>query len=322
MCRLQITIYVMTVITVFFCCIPITAGQSTNEEESIETPQPTAEEHPTEKDSSTLKDKRPAKKGIFIHIKERIVACKNKIISYIPSDDDSRSEREFDFSTNGDDILQNFYFFAKVPFEFEAYELSLSGKYRQTFQKKDNTSDVESPSEWKTLPKLQTLSKSYAFGLELNSIHKFFDIVPVGGYFDYERDFSIEMDPHVHLSIFAETSLLPKKDWIMAGTGIWIEGQQLATTPGFRSGLRLHLEINWKNFNMMIECLPHWNFREFRLNASPELVFEFKPFGKELAFVLHGEIDYYSENTGLTVEPLFDIDPWEIRWTQLFRVPF
>lgn len=191
MCRLQITIYVMTVITVFFCCIPITAGQCTNEEESIETPQPTAEEHPTEKDSSTLKDKRPAKKGIFIHIKERIVACKNKIVSYIPSDDDSRSEREFDFSTNGDDILQNFYFFAKVPFEFEAYELSLSGKYRQTFQKKDNTADVENPSEWKTLPKLQTLSKSYAFGLELNSIQKFFDLVTVGGYFDYERDFSI-----------------------------------------------------------------------------------------------------------------------------------
>lgn len=326
MYKAQTAVCAITMIAILFCCFLIADAQSIAEENSMEDAQNILEKNPTEKVEATipnLKDNPPVPKSIFVVLNEKITNIKNKIVSYIPSDSESQNERAFDFSTNGDDILQNFNFFAKVPFEFETYEVSLNGKYRQNFQKKDTSSATGDPSEWKTLPKWKTLSKSYAFGFEVNSTHKFLDIFTLGGYLDFERDFSIEMDPHVHVSIFAEIPLLPKKDWIMAGVGLWGEGQQLSTTtPGFRSGSRLHLEINWKNFNMMIECLPHWNFREFRANASPELIFEFKPFGKKLEFVLHGEIDYYSENTGLTVEPLFDINPWEIRWTQLFRVPF
>ena len=312
----KIITYVISIIALFSCCVLIAAGQSTDEEDSTKDAQLSSEENLTDKASSDLKENLSAPKGIFTRIKDTIA-------SYIPTDSGNNHEGAFDLSTNGDDILQNFNFFAKVPFKFESYEVSVSGKYLQTFQKKDISSENEHPSEWKTLPKWKPLSKSYSFGLEGNHPRKFLNIFTFGGHIEYERDYSIVIDPHVHVGIFSEVPLWRKWDWIKGGAGIWVEGQQLSTnSPGFRSGLRFHIGIDSKFFNMVIEYLPHWNFREYRANASPELVFEFKPFGKELALVLHAEIDYYSEKTELTVEPLFDIDKWDIRWTQLFRVPF
>ena len=80
---------------------------------------------------------------------------------------------------------------------------------------------------------------------------------------------------------------------------------------------------------MLIEYLPHLNFKSYRLNASPEIEFKLNnikiPRKKEpfsLSIVLMGEIDYYSENDEFTVEPLFEMNPWEIRWTQLVRHRF
>ena len=300
---------IIIMIAVIFCCVSIVSGQSL------------PEEIPTKDALSSMEEKeRPIEKAEST-IKDKIVAFKNKITSFIPSD--SENDGAFDFSTNGDDILQNFNFFLKVPLEFKSYEVSLSGKYHQTFQKKDISSKNKHPSEWETLPHWQPLSKSYSFGLEGSSNRKVLGVFTFGGHIEYERDYSIVIDPHVHVGGFAEFPLYPKWKWMKGGAGLWLEGQQLSThSSELRSGLRFHIEIDSKNFNMVIECLPHWDFKEFRANASPELVYEFKPFGKKLALVLHCEIDYYSEKTGLTVEPLFDINPWEIRWTQLFRVPF
>ena len=118
------------------------------------------------------------------------------------------------------------------------------------------------------------------------------------------------MDPHAHVGGFAEFPLFPKWKWMKGGAGLWLERQQLSThSPKLRSGLRFHIEIDSKYFNMVIECLPHWDFKEYRANVSPEVVYEFKPFGKKLDLVLHCEIDYYSEKTsqkktGLTVETI------------------
>ena len=316
------------IITVIFYGVAIASGQSPTKDASTKNATPSLEEKdtPIVKSESAPKDKIPNPKSRLAYLKDKIVAFKDKITSFIPSN--SENDGEFDFSTNGDDILQNFFFFLKVPLEIKSYEVSLSGKYHQTFQKKDISSKSEHPSEWETLPHWQPLSKSYSFGLEGSSTRKVLGVFTFGGHIEYERDYSIVMDPHVHVGGFAEFPLFPKWKWMKGGAGLWLEGQQLSThSPKLRSGLRFHIEIDSKYFNMVIECLPHWDFKEYRANVSPEVVYEFKPFGKKLDLVLHCEIDYYSEKTsqkktGLTVEPLFDIDPWEIRWTQLFRVPF
>ena len=80
---------------------------------------------------------------------------------------------------------------------------------------------------------------------------------------------------------------------------------------------------------MLIEYLPHWGFKSYRLNTSPEIEFKINnlniPLKKDnisFSIVLHGEIDYYSESQNFTVEPLFEVNPWEIRWTQLIRHKF
>ncbi len=318
--------YVFSIITVFFCIILLAKGQSNHEENPPKNAQSSLEENAKEKASSDLKKNLPTTKGIFTRVMDRIVAFKNKITAYIPSYSHEENEREFDFSTNGDEILQNFQFFAKVPFKFKSYEVSVNGKYLQTFRKKEippSSEDIH-PSKWKKLPKWKPFSKSYSFGLEGNRTREFLNIFTFGGHIEYESDYSIVKDPRVHVGVFSEVPLRRKWNWIKGGTGIWLEGQQLDTnSPELRSGLRFHIEIDSKYFNMMIECLPHWNFREYRANASPELVFEFKPFGKELALIFHAEIDYYhTVDPVLTVEPQFDIDEWDIRWAQLFRIPF
>ena len=80
----------------------------------------------------------------------------------------------------------------------------------------------------------------------------------------------------------------------------------------------------------MIEYLPHWRFGKYqqRFNISPKV--EFKLRNKKIWFidefpfsiVLMGEIDYDFANKYSTIEPLIEIDPWEVRWTQLVRHRF
>ncbi|MCG9129952.1 hypothetical protein JT359_20380 [Candidatus Poribacteria bacterium] len=318
--------YFISIITVFFWCILFAKGQSNQEENQPKNTQSSLQEDVKETTSSDIKHNLTTDKGVFTQIKDLIVTFKSKIAAYIPSNIDDENDREFDFSTNGDEILQNFKFFAKVPFNFKSYEVSVNGKYLQTYQKKEippSTEDIH-PSEWKKLPKWTPFSKSYSFGIEAYHTREILNVFTLGGNIEYESDYSIVTDPRVHVSIFSEVPLWRKWNWINAGSGIWVEGQQLDTKlPELRSGLRFHIEIDSKYFNMVVECLPNWNFREYRVNVSPELIFEFKPFGKELSLVFHTEIDYYHFDVPeLTVEPHFDIDEWDIRWTQLFRVPF
>ena len=328
MYRSQTTTYVITMIALFFCCVLIAAGQSTDTEDPTKDSQSSSEENPAEKVSSELKDNLPAPKGIFTRIKD-------KIASFTPSDEHSKNQRAFDFSTNGDDKIRYFSFFSEVPLKFKSYEVSISGKYNQTFQKKDPSSEMQhppekdlssemqDPSESELQKKWMFLSESYALGLEGSSTHKFFRFFTLGGQIDYENGITTEIDPHVHVDIFTQFPLFPKWNFIEGGAGIWVAGQELSTNSAkFHSGWHFHIDINSKYFNMMIEALPRWNFGEFRVIVSPELVIKFKPFGKKFAFVIHGEIEYYHNKSGLTLEPVFDINPWEIRWTQLIRVPF
>ena len=262
-------------IALFLCCVLIAAGQSTDTEDPTKDSQSSSEENPAENVSSELKDNLSAPKGIFTRIKEKIAA-------FIPSDEHSKNQRAFDFSTNGDDKIRYFSFFSEVPLKFKSYEVSISGKYNQTFEND------------KLLKKWMFLSESYALGLEGSSTHKFFRFFTLGGQIDYENGITTEIDPHVHVDIFTQFPLVPKWDFIKGGVGIWVAGQELSTNCAkFHSGWHFHIDINSKYFNMMIEALPRWNFGEFRVIASPELVIKFKPFGKKFAFVIHGEIEYY-----------------------------
>ena len=173
---------------------------------------------------------------------------------------------------------------------------------------------------WKEYTGMKVISESFAFRLEGSTIHKFRDIVTGGGYIDFERDFSIEIDPHAHLSLFAEGTPYRKWDWLKVGLGFWIEGQQLfSNMQGFHSGLRAHVDIKWKNFEMMIECLPPWNFRKIRFSVSPQIEFKIRD---NWSIVFHNEMDFYSENRDLTIEPALDFNPLDIRLTQLIRHKF
>ena len=231
---------------------------------------------------------------------------------------DSEEECTLDFFTNGDDNFQSFNFMFKRPFKLKRIEGSLSGKYFLTFQKPDLPEDI---SLWDSLRRefseMDAVSESFALRLEGNTPHKF----AAGGYIEVEGDFSIDTDPHLHVSVYGEYA---PYGFVKVALGSWAEVLRLrkeAREDGrYRSGLRAHIEIEWKKFSMMIECLPHWGFRKYRVNASPE--FEIK-IRDSWSFILHGEIDYSSENKDLTVEPLVDIiKPLEIRWTQLIRYTF
>ena len=315
MYRLQTPRYTITIISLFLCCVLIASGQSTVPETPTEITQSTSEENPTEKSNSELKSKPPFYKVIFTRIKD-------KVDSFIPTDEHSENQRAFDISTTGDDKIRNFSFFAKMPFKFKSTKVSLSGKYNQTFENIVPASENENltESELQKKRKWMFLSESYALGLEVNNTKKLFGLFNFGGQIDYENGITPELDPHVHVDLFTQFPLILKYDFLKVGAGIWGAGQKLTDMPEFHSGWHFHIDINSKCFNMRIETLPQWNFSDFRAIASPELVI--KPFGGKFAFVIHGEIKYYPSKKVLTYEPVVDINPWDIRWTQLIRFPF
>ena len=237
----------------------------------------------------------------------------------------------FDFSLPGDNRTQSFALFFERPFNSNNIEGKLSGNYFLTFTKEEIPPEE---SVWRALQKSFTgwefLSRSYAYRLEGSTTGKW----GVGGHIELERDVTIETDPHLHTTFFGEYNPL---SFVELALGGWVEFLRLGREPlegeKFRSGLRTHcnieLEFKWINLSMLIEYLPYWNFKSYRLNASPEIEFKLdnikiprkkEPFSFALVFM--GEIDYYSENDEFTVEPLFEINPWEIRWTQLVRHRF
>ena len=234
----------------------------------------------------------------------------------------------FDFSLPGDNRTQSLALFFERPFKFNNIEGKLSGNYFTTFTKE------EIPPEetvWGALQQSFTgwefLSRSYAYRLEGSTT----GIFGAGGHIELESDVTIETDPHLHTTVYGEYKTL---SFVELALGGWAEILRLGREPlegeKLRFGLRTHCNIEknfkWVNLSMLIEYLPDWNFKSYRLNASPEIEFKIKiPRKKEpfsFSIVLMGEIDYYSENDEFTVEPLFEMNPWEIRWTQLVRHRF
>ena len=234
----------------------------------------------------------------------------------------------FDFSLPGDNRTQSFALFFERPFKFNNIEGKLSGNYFTTFTKEEIPPEE---SVWGALQQSFTgwefLSRSYAYRLEGSTTGKW----GVGGHIELESDITIETDPHLHTTFYGEYNPLSFIEFALGG---WAEILRLGKEPlegeKLRFGLRTHCNIEnkfkWVNLSMLIEYLPDWNFKSYRLNASPEIEFKIKiPRKKEpfaFSIILMGEIDYYSENDEFTVEPLFEVDPWEIRWTQLVRHRF
>ncbi len=332
MYRTQTVINIIITISLFFCSIFIAAGQSTDTEstdteETTNINQSKSEENPAEKVGSELKDTLSIPKGFFARIK-------NKITSFIPDDEQSKNKDAFGVSTNADDKIRNFGIFAGVPLKFKFLNLSLNGKYSQTYHKNGLLSGMQNPSDSESQKaKWMFLSESYAFGLETHLTKKLFRYFTLGTQIDYQNGITPEIDPHLHTDIFTQFPIVPKWDWLKGAVGIWVAGQQLGTNSAMRnSGWHIHIDTNVKGFkmwyfnimyiNMMIEALPRWNFGEFRVVGSPEMVIKFKPFGDKFALVIHGEIEYYYKKTGFTFEPIIDVDPLNIRWTKLIRVPF
>ena len=234
----------------------------------------------------------------------------------------------FDFSLPGDNRTQSLALFFERPFKFSNIEGKLSGNYFTTFTKQEIPPEE---SVWMALQKSftgwESLSRSYAYRLEGSTTGKW----GVGGHIEFESDITIENDPRLNFTLYGEYNPLSFMELAFGG---WTEFLRLGKEPlegeKFRFGLRTHCniekEFKWVNLSMLIEYLPHLNFKSYRLNASPEIELKIKiPRKKEpfsFSIVLMGEIDYYSENDEFTVEPLFEMNPWEIRWTQLVRHRF
>ena len=312
MCRSQMVMLTITIIATLFCSAFIVTAQSAPAEKQTDIEQPKLK-------TPTLPKPEIPKAEI-----PRISTEKQK-----ETDQKKLDERPtFDFSLPGDNRTQSLALFFERPFKFNNIEGKLSGNYFTTFTKEEIPPEE---SVWRALQKSFTgwefLSRSYAYRLEGSTIGKF----GVGGHIEFESDITIEADPRLNFTLYGEYNPL---SFVELAFGGWAEILRLGREPlegeKFRCGLRTHCniekEFKWVNLSILIEYLPHWNFNSYRLNASPEIELKIKiPRKKEpLAFslVLMGEIDYYSENDEFTVEPLFELNPWEIRWTQLVRHRF
>ena len=282
--RAQTTILLTTMIAAFLCCLLVADVQSATEEKTM-----------------------------------------------AESERDPEQKRTFDFFPNGDDNLQSFNFmfelpFGQKPFKFEGIEGSLGGKYFVTFQKPDLPEDI---SLWASLRRefseMAAISESFALRLEGNAPGNF----GAGGYIELESDYSLEIDPHLHLTGYARYSPYA---FVEVAVGGWGEVQRLGKEEReegrYRYGLRAHLDLEHHikpiYVSMMVEYLPDLSVGKVRhrVSASPEIEWRFKIGDKQLALVLHIEIDYYSKKKDLTLEPLLDLNPLDIRWTQLIRHRF
>ena len=312
MYRSRTVILAITTIATLFCSALIVTAQSTPEEKQIDVEQPKV-------DTSVLPKPEIPKVEIPGISTEKQKETKEKELDERPT---------FDFSLPGDNRTQSLALFFERPFKFNNIEGKLSGNYFTTFTKEEIPPEE---SVWGALQQSfagwEFLSRSYAYRLEGSTTGKF----GAGGHIELESDITIENDPRLNFTLYGEYNPL---SFVELALGGWAEILRLGREPlegeKLRFGLRTHCNIEkkfkWVNLSMLIEYLPDWNFKSYRLNASPEIEFKIKiPRKKEpfsFSIVLMGEIDYYSENDEFTVEPLFEMNPWEIRWTQLVRHRF
>ena len=251
-----------------------------------------------------------------------MILCLLFCLSITDAQPDFHDKRTIDFAMNGDLTTQNFYFIGEQPIDLKSMNGTLTGKYFLT--RHDGT----------------TISESYSLRVEGVTVNKLRNLVAGGAIVEYEGDLPIKNDPLLHLTGYTEVTLYDKNQEgnqaAKTGLGFWVEGQQLGKKlqcpenllpqecseyNRIRIGMRAHLNIKWEKFSILVEYLPHLTFNQYRISASPE--FEIGLGTDWLSLVLRGEIDYYSETSDLTIEPLFDIiKPLEFRWTYLFRHEF
>ncbi len=307
----QIITLFITMIAVFLCCFFIADARSATEEKTTEGKN--MEEETAAESEGDVEGEKPAEAAKQDSEEKKTTA---------ESEEDSKDGREIDFFTGGDNNLQSFNFmfelpFDEKPFKFEDIEGSLSGKSFMTFE-----SDLsEDPSIWESLwekySTMKTVSRSYSLRVEGSPLRH------LGGYIELESDYSIDTDPHLHFTIYAQYSPHTSVEVAVGGWGevrrLWGEKEtdEVKEVGKYGYGLRSHIDIEYEterlHFSMLIECLPNLSFDEYRVSASPEVEYKFNLFDKQFALVLHIEIDYFSEDErGVKIEPL----------TQLIRYRF
>ena len=360
--RTRVVTFIVSIIAEVFCCCFILTSVSISEEQtSEEVPKVEAPAIPKpdilelEMPAIPKEPKIPEIKGSDIFNKKEDgkedleTDGKNKIANQVPN----KNDKSFALSFPGDNKVQSidFYFertFDPIPFKFmsvesEGIKFELDGNFFQTYQKLKVTSEK---NMWKTLLASFTgwefLSRSYTLRLKGSTTGKF----GAGGHIEIEGDDSIDTDPHLHTALYLKCT--PHSIIEIAGGG-WVEflqlGEELMCPKNLseeacrnysRSNYGLHWHFNLKYENkcvatsLLIEYLPRLRFDEhkYRFNVSPEVEFKLQnikiPFKDPFSFsiVLKGEIDYDSENEYSTIEPLIELSPWEVRWTQLVRHTF
>ena len=267
-----------------------------------------------------------------------------------------KDDEKFTLSFPGDNRVQNLDLFFERRFHTSSFkfigwqskgaEFEFSGNLFLTFHK-DELPAKE--SMWETFlasfSDWELFSRSYNLRIKSGTL----DTFGVGGYIELEEEHSIVTDPHLHITLYGKWVPVKSMESAVSGWhmelagGGWGEIQKLwgeKTYPENLSddysrdqyGLRGHINIKYKNNwiapSIMIEYLPRLNFGKYRFNILPEL--ELKLAGKEIlcidkfpfSIVFRTEFNYDSGNQYSTIEPLIEINPWEIRWTQLVRYTF
>lgn len=227
------------------------------------------------------------------------------------------NKSSFDFSMNGDKASRSVNLITTLPID------SLDGYVRgQLFYMnlKGNNDTLDKPRT----------SFSYMLQLEGNILPRIGGFITPRGHFEIENDPTIDTDPHLHLSVYDETSI--KSDWLKGGLGFWVEFKELFDHSGLTGmmagmnayGIRVHADIEytrkWGGATMEVEFLPRFNFDEFSVRTSPELKIDV---WNSLSFRIIAEIDYYSENDYVTIEQFFDLfKPLDTSLAHLWSIEF
>ena len=347
--RYQVIAIIITMIVVFYYCSFSTTAESNSEEERTEVELP------------KLETPAIPKKLEISKIEGSGVSQKKEDDEQDQDPEESKGTFDLSFPGDNKVQSVDLFFertYNTQPFKFKGceyggIEFKFNGNYFMTFQKPEPPSE---DSIWKTLwasfSGWEFLSRSYTFRFEGSTLDKSgvdkcsIDNFGMGGYIEIEGDHTIAVDPHLHITLYPKWT---PYSFVEIAVGGWAEVQQLGRAlkcppnltqetcrdySRYYLGLHIHSEFKYENErivpSVMIEYLPHWHAGKYqqRFNISPKV--EFKLRNKKIWFidefpfsiVLMGEIDYDLANKYSTIEPLIEINPWEVRWTQLVRHRF
>ena len=352
MYRLQKIALISTLIVVCLCWLFVVDAQSSCEREPTEeknVEQNEKEEENTKGSESYSEGENTAKKKKEQKEKEEKDTNKSEdnLKDEKPIEESKKASedgREIDLFIGGDDNLQSFNFmielpFDEEPFKFEKFEGFLSGKSFMTFRK---PVDFEETSAWVRLWKeysgMKFASRSYTLRAEGSPLVEN-KLRHLGGYIEFESDYSVDIDPNLHFTGYVE---LPRFTvygvLVEAAVGGWGEVRRVGKSTRWvekvtkkeggiekeieierevdrlRGGLRGQLDFKHNtertHFCMEVEWLQ--SFDEYHVNISPEFELKFNLFKKDFGLVLHLEIGYYSKEEDFKIEPL----------TQLIRYSF